>query len=96
MLLLGVWWHTPFTKSVKAYSPEIVSGSNFDEIYEAVKLMVGSYPPHPPPGAVPDVVHDMDVYRYYILYLSEPIVTVTVRTVWLHTYIYTYSLTLLQ
>ena len=24
------------------------------ENYEAVKLIVGGYPPHPPPGSVPD------------------------------------------
>ena len=94
----GAWWYTSCRKNLKACSPEIVSGSSFDEIYEAVKLMVGSYPPHPPPGSVSGMVHDRDVYRIdkACLNLLQPIFvwtnsyryTVTVRTVWLHRYTY--------
>ena len=75
----GSWWYTPCGKSLKACSPEIVSGSSSDEIYEAVKVMVGSYPPHPPPGSVPDMVHDMDVYRIdkVCLNLLQPVLILT-------------------
>ena len=61
----GAWWHTSSRKCLKTCSDENESGSSFafDEIYEAVKLMVNSYPPRLPPGAVPDMVYDMDVYR---------------------------------
>ena len=57
-------WDIPHAGNVlKACCPEIESGSSFDEIYEAVKLMLGSYPPHPLPGALPDIVHEMDTFR---------------------------------
>ena len=33
---------------MKSCTPEIEYGSSFDENYEALKLMVGGWPPHPP------------------------------------------------